>query len=333
MLYLKRKSPWFAIFSMVLVALLAVPFTPLATSAVHAQDGGDGEDVPVSMTVSGEVQYVGTDFIVVDGFVVYANDIFDIATVNLGDTVTAEGELQEDGTLLATSYVLDAPAEEGEEGEEPEQGDTITIIGPVEFVDDEIMVGGYAIAPSGSFNPSSLEEGDLVVVTGVLLNETTVQASSLTLLVSGEEEDCEEGEEDCLPEEEDDDDGEEGEGCDREDHPVTERLVEEYSLDVSVITGWRCDGFGYGEITRAIRLAELSGDAADDILARRTAGEGWGKILKDYDVSPSELAPGKSQGKGNNGNGNSEDKGNNGKGNKGNKGNNGKGNGKGNSGD
>ena len=55
-----------------------------------------------------------------------------------------------------------------------------------------------------------------------------------------------------------------------------------------------CDGNGLGEIARALALAEQDSVAAtwQEILAMRDS-MGWGAILKEFDVKPSELAPGK----------------------------------------
>jgi len=57
--------------------------------------------------------------------------------------------------------------------------DNSTIVtGAVSFgADGSIIVAGITIAPAGAFNPSILHEGDLVVITGVMLNETTLQTT------------------------------------------------------------------------------------------------------------------------------------------------------------
>jgi hypothetical protein len=41
-------------------------------------------------------------------------------------------------------------------------------------------------------------------------------------------------------------------------------------------------GFGYGELENANLLANASGQSFDTIVAKRQAGEGWGKIAQDY---------------------------------------------------
>lgn len=64
---------------------------------------------------------------------------------------------------------------------------------------------------------------------------------------------------------------------------------------------WHCDGFGFGEIARALLLGEL-GDIEDgdevigvtpqEILDMKASGMGWGQIKKQFNVHPSQLAPG-----------------------------------------
>ena len=62
----------------------------------------------------------------------------------------------------------------------------IVVVGPVEFSSSgEITVNGYGIAPAGAFRPSSLDEGDVVVIIGVLLPDgDTLRAESLELFES-----------------------------------------------------------------------------------------------------------------------------------------------------
>jgi hypothetical protein len=79
-----------------------------------------------------------------------------------------------------------------------------------------------------------------------------------------------------------------------EAHPVATALAAEFDVDYDTIMEWHCDGFGFGEIARALLIAEQAEDTtAEDILARKAAGEGWGQIKKDYDIQPGDLAPGR----------------------------------------
>jgi len=51
----------------------------------------------------------------------------------------------------------------------------------------------------------------------------------------------------------------------------------------------RCDGFGFGDVTRAFLLAEGSedGSTARDFLDWKAAGEGWGHIIHESDMRSS----------------------------------------------
>ncbi len=224
----------------------------------------------------------------------------------------------------------------------------IEIEGFVEQVDDAgIIVDGYFIAPSGAFQPSQLQVGDYVLITGwLLLDGDTIQVTFITI-VTGEDQDG-----DGVPDEVDncpltpnpdqidtdldsvgdacdvDDDNdavlddvdncplvanpdqadEDGDGvgdaceepengdedaCAQRNHPVAEALAASFEVDYEIIMGWHCDGIGFGGIARALILAS-SGDGGDagDILDESKGG--WGHIIKDSDVHPSELAPGQS---------------------------------------
>lgn len=98
-------------------------------------------------------------------------------------------------------------------------------------------------------------------------------------------------------------------------HPVAARLADAFGVSYAEIMDWHCKGFGFGEIARAYLLAEKGeGLTVTAILAMRSAGQGWGSIVKDSGVAPSELAPGKAvkgQGKPDKDKGNSQEKGNN----------------------
>jgi hypothetical protein len=84
------------------------------------------------------------------------------------------------------------------------------------------------------------------------------------------------------------------EPCSRLGHPVATALSEEFEVDYDTVMGWHCEGFGFGEIAKALLLEEQSEDlTAEDFLQMRTDGLGWGQIMKDSDVSPSDLAPGR----------------------------------------
>ncbi len=81
--------------------------------------------------------------------------------------------------------------------------------------------------------------------------------------------------------------------CDRLNHPVAEALAASFEVDYATIMGWHCDGFGFGEIARALLIADIDGAVtAQELLDMFISGLGWGEIKKQYDIHPSELAPG-----------------------------------------
>jgi hypothetical protein len=231
----------------------------------------------------------------------------------------------------------------------PDPGSQVVVVGPVDLGQGVIMVNNYIIAPASAFQPSILHQGDVVVAIGYLLPDgVTIQATSLEFF--------------------------EGSptptftptytpnpsitptmtphwtatftplpptpvptkaNCNHPDQPVAQRLATAFNVSYNEIIGWFCQGFGFGEIARAYLLADATGVPAANYFAMRQSGMGWGEIVKQTGVHPSDLAPGqvirRGNGNGNdeNGNGNGNGHGNghgNGNGNNGN----GKGNGKGN---
>ncbi len=91
----------------------------------------------------------------------------------------------------------------------------------------------------------------------------------------------------------DDSEDEEGGVCDRLNHPVAEALAASFEVDYATIMGWHCDGFGFGEIARALQIAYLDETVtAQELLDMSASGLGWGQIKKLYDIHPSEMAPG-----------------------------------------
>jgi hypothetical protein len=261
-------------------------------------------------------------------------------------------------TLLAATVALPLAAQTAT----PDPASTVVVVGPVDLGQGVIMVNNYIIAPASAFQPSILHQDDVVVVIGNLLPDgVTIQATSLELfdgtpipdltptpiwtatltpiwsptwsptpvftptwsptpVVSGTPAPTQAA-------------------CNHPDQPVAHRLADAFGVGYDEIMGWFCQGFGFGEIARAYLLADATGVPAATYFAQRQSGLGWGEIVKQTGVHPSDLAPGqvirRGNGNGNNGNGNGNNgnHGNghgNGGGNNGNGRGNGGGNGKGN---
>ena len=237
--------------------------------------------------------------------------------------------------------------------------------GPVEFnANREIVVGGYIIAPASAFTPSTLQTGDVVIIIGRLLPDgVTVQAQSFEFFeepeVTEEPEMTEEPEVTAEPEVTEEPEvtaepevtEEPVATCGNGNHPVATRIAEQFAVSYDEVMSMHCAGNGFGNIIRAYMLAEAGAEGANaqDFLDRAQGGEGWGQIMRESGVHPSQLAPGQAMrgNNGNNGNGNGNGAGNpnagngrgnngngngNGNGNNGNRGNNGNGNGNGNGG-
>ena len=174
----------------------------------------------------------------------------------------------------------------------------------------DMFVAGYLIDLTGTSLPPLLHDGDIVLVVGTLLADgKTLQASSIEqfdsdtdgdgVIDSGDDED--EDEADFGDDFEDEDGGD----CDNPAHPVAAHLSEAFDVTYATIMAMHCDGSGFGEITRAFLLAEAVlgadadlTDAAQEYLNRHKHGEGWGNIVREVGVHPSQLAPGHVIGRG-----------------------------------
>jgi hypothetical protein len=244
---------------------------------------------------------------------------FDLSTLTVGDLVDVEGLLTGDSLAADSvtpaeepaSTVLSIDLEAGTFEIETPEGETLTVI------------------PPEGFDLSTLAVGDLVLVEGVVDGDTLTATS----IVPASSE---------VDEGEDEDGGKNGFYCTNADasHPALANLAESFEADYGQLLSWFCeDGFGVGQIMLALATSQISEGAmsADDALAARAEGAGWGQVWKDLglkgpDRQDGDSGNGNGNGQGNgNGNGNSN-AGGNGNGNGGGNGN-GKGNGNGNSDD
>lgn len=204
---------------------------------------------------------------------------------------------------------------------------TISITGEVLFVEvdgiRELTIGGVIVAPAGAFNPSTLSNGDLVTVIGILLNDDTLFALELITDVELDDEEADDenvedmDDEDAAEEDEDMDETDEEDGEDMEDengdefdeedgdeeepaencvstsHPIVVRIANEFDVSPESVVAMHCDGHGFGSIIRAFLLAEATEGDAEELLAQHKDGQGWGQIMMASGVHPSQLAPGR----------------------------------------
>ncbi len=187
----------------------------------------------------------------------------------------------------------------------PDPNDQVVLVGTVDLSQGVIMVNGYIVVPSPDFQSATLYQGDLVVVIGYIQPDgVTVQATSVELFdeytppPEATEEPTAEVTPEITPEPTSVATAEVtpepvgSVGCSQTNQPVAQRLADLFGVSYNEIMGWHCAGFGFGEIARAYLLADATGDTPQSYFADRQAGEGWGQIVKDAGVHPSELAPG-----------------------------------------
>lgn len=230
---------------------------------------------------------------------------------------------------LVLALVLIAPltAQDGDAAlDELTEEEATIVIGPISFSQngdivvvstDEVTgeVTAYIIAPASAFTPSSVAEGDIVIIMGRLLPDgVTVQAITFEFFVEEEPEATPEATAEATPEATEEPEvtpeataeftpepevtpeaTPEFETCGNTNHPVAARLSEEFGLSVDEIVAMHCDGNGYGNIARALLMAREAGETATawDFLERHQNGEGWGHIMRESGMHPSEFAPGR----------------------------------------
>ncbi len=85
-----------------------------------------------------------------------------------------------------------------------------------------------------------------------------------------------------------------GEPCLPEGHPVVTTLADAFGLDYAVVAAWHCDGYGLGEIARALMIADQAeGDLSVEELLALARDGGWGVIIRETGLSPSQFALGR----------------------------------------
>jgi hypothetical protein len=67
-------------------------------------------------------------------------------------------------------------------------------------------------------------------------------------------------------------------------HPVAQDIADMYGYEYEDVIGWFCEGAGLGEIMLAVNLSLETGLPVGDLLLLREDGQGWGQIMRDYDL-------------------------------------------------
>lgn len=194
----------------------------------------------------------------------------------------------------------------------PDPNTLVLITGDLDLSSGQIKVGGYVIDLGSVVPPTPLQQGDLVIVTGYLQPDgITIRAVTFelfvepegtvtptitttpftatpspnftltpTLVVTASATPLPPTVTPTVT------------TCDFPNHPVATRIAEAFNVPYDEVIGYHCAGFGFGEITRAYLLAEATGQTARFYLDQRASGLGWGEIVRQTGIHPSDLAPG-----------------------------------------
>jgi hypothetical protein len=188
--------------------------------------------------------------------------------------------------VLATALVAPLAAQTTQNPD-----DLIFISGTIDLTQGGITIAGYTLVAGATPLPPVLRQGDYVIIIGYLqATGVTVVIESIDLIEDPNAtptptpEVTPEVTPEATPELTD---------CARDDHPVATRYADAFDVSYDEIIAWHCQGFGFGEIARAYLLAEANGEDVTTYFDARLGGQGWGQIMRDSDVHPSDLAPGR----------------------------------------
>jgi hypothetical protein len=165
------------------------------------------------------------------------------------------------------------------------------IEGVVEAVgNDTVTINGVTYYLTFKLDESLFVPGATVSVM-VVLSETEVMTIIRFTAPPADDDGDEDGADGCEDGSTTDATTDEENECEEEaaEHPVGSSIAEAMDVDYDEVMDWHTQGYGFGEIARAYLIAEEVGDSVEDIMARRAAGEGWGSIMQDYGLRPSQF--------------------------------------------
>ena len=212
------------------------------------------------------------------------------------------------GLLLVGAIALPSLAQDATPTATPDPSTLMWLVGPLDLTSGQIVVNGYVIVPMGGLPPVTLQQGDIVIITGYLQPDgvtihaitfdvfdedpdvtltPTVIPPTLTPTLEATLEVTPEATPEVTPEV-----TPTLVACDFPNQPVAMQIAESFNVTYEEVIAQHCAGFGFGEITRAYLLAETTGETAQYYLDLAASGLGWGQIVNDTGVHPSELAPG-----------------------------------------
>jgi hypothetical protein len=74
-------------------------------------------------------------------------------------------------------------------------------------------------------------------------------------------------------------------------HPVAQKIADKYEVDPEWVMSYACDGHGFGGVMLALQTAEANeGGDAEEYLAQRKEGKGWGQIWKENGLVKNDKA-------------------------------------------
>ena len=65
---------------------------------------------------------------------------------------------------------------------------------------------------------------------------------------------------------------------------ILEKYSERFGVDTETLADLRAERLGYGEISHALVLSEMTGKPLDEVVAMRESGKGWGQIADELGV-------------------------------------------------
>lgn len=70
---------------------------------------------------------------------------------------------------------------------------------------------------------------------------------------------------------------------------ILEKYTERFGVDTETLADLRTQRLGYGEISHALVLSEMTEKPLDEVVAMRESGKGWGQIADEYGVKLREV--------------------------------------------